>query len=456
MPPMFILDVKPFLNVLVVTDPFIADQVVLSSPEYPYGAHKSWTAHDLWPITGKQSMLTLNGEEWRQTRKRFAPGFQPSHLKNVMLPMFVEQAKHFLNNMKKKFESGEVFELAPLCQNFTLDVIGLMVLNKDFHTQTLPENDGMRAPGGLLWAFDIIQSGAHARTNWLEYIDVAGYYRKWNAGRIMDKQYQHLITEALEAADNDTSSRSILSLSVKKQELTSNVLEHASHQLRTFLFAGYDTTASSIAWTFYYLGRPESQHSLDAILHELDEALGPDDQEAERRLADDVHLPLLWNAMREAMRMQPAAASSRAVLPSENDFFVTDKDGSKHKINDTIIFISHRLMHTNPRIWGSKASGCKYDSYEFHPERWADKEYMDTIPAHSYRPFEHGSRDCIGQEVAKTEMKVVLALTLRKWRFEKVTREEDKDEELGEVWGKYNILTVPSDGMRGIVKRRGL
>ena len=370
--------------------------------------------------------------------------------------MFVEQAKHFLNNMEKKFATGEVFELAPLCQNFTLDVIGLMVLNKDFHTQTLPENEGMRAPGGLLWAFDIIQSRAKARTSWLEYIDVAGYYRKWNAGRIMDKQYQHLITEALEAADNHTSSRSILSLSIKKQELTPEVLEHASHQLRTFLFAGYDTTASTIAWTFYYLGRPQSQHSLDAILHELDEVLGPDDEEAERRLANGVHLPLLWNAMREAIRIQPPASSSRAVLPSEKDFFVTDKDGSRHKINDTVIFISHRLMHTNPKIWGSKASGCKYDPYEFHPERWADKEYMDTIPAHSWRPFEHGPRDCIGQEVAKTEGEVVLALTLRKWRFEKVTREEDMDEELGEVWGKYNILSVPSDGMRGVVKRRGL
>lgn len=451
MPPMFVIDVKPFMNIVVITDPFIAEQLTSSTDRHPYGGpHKSWTAKDLWPITGKFSMLTLEGEEWRQTRKRFAPGFQPAHIKNVMLPMFVEQAKHFVNNMSAKFSAGEPFELAKLCQAFTLDVIGLMVLNKDFHTQTLPDNVGLKAPGGLLWAFERIQNGSTARTRFSKYLNLKEHYRGWQAARILKNEYKWMINDALDAAEQDPSSRSIVSLSLKKQELTPKVLEHASHQLRTFLFAGYDTTASSIAWTFYYLGLPSSTSSLAAILEELDRVLGPDDEEAERRLAADVHLPLLWDAQREAMRLQPPAAGSRSVTNSDPDFFLTTPSGERCKVNDSVVLVAHRLLHTNPKIWGSE----KYGAYEFKPERWADKGYMDGIPMGSWRPFEHGARDCIGQEVARTEMKVVLALTLRKWRFEKVTKPEDVDAELGEVWGKYSILTVPSDGMRGVVKRR--
>ena len=151
MPPMFVVDVNPFINVIVICDPFIADQLTQSTPANPYGGPpKSWTSKDLWPITGKHGLLTLEGEEWKATRKRFSPGFQPGHIRNVMLPMFVEQAKHFVNNIEAKFSAGEPFELTKLCQAFTLDVIGLMVLNKDFHTQTLPDNKGFKKPGGLL------------------------------------------------------------------------------------------------------------------------------------------------------------------------------------------------------------------------------------------------------------------------------------------------------------------
>ena len=375
-----------------------------------------------------------------------------------MLPMFVEQAKHFVNNIEAKFSAGEPFELTKLCQAFTLDVIGLMVLNKDFHTQTLPDNEGFKKPGGLLWAFHIVQGESKPRTNFRDWFDFKAYYDLWNAGRILNREFQSMINDALEDADKDTTSpRSILSLSMKKQELTPKVLEHASHQLRSFLFAGYDTTASTIAWTFYYLGLPQSRPYLEAIWRELDEVLGPEDEEAERRLAQDVHLPLLWNALKESMRVQPAAAASRSVRKSAPDFFLTTPEGQRSKVNDCVIFTSHRLLQTNPKIWGSKQQEGvmgKYDSYEFHPDRWTDEEYMAHIPKGSWRPFEHGARDCIGQEVARTEMKVVMALTLRKWRFEKVTRKQDWDDELGEIWGKFMILTVPSDGMRGVIRRR--
>ncbi len=252
--------------------------------------------------------------------------------------------------------------------------------------------------------------------------------------------------DALNTA-KDASSRSILALSIKNQDLTPAALKHSSDQLRTFLFAGYDTTASAIAWTTYFLGKPENADRLKRVLAEIDDALGSDDEEAERRLENDTSLPLLTNALKESLRVEPPAAASRSISNSEKDFYLTTREGNRHKVNDTVLLVPHRIFQTNPKIWGP-------DSYEWKPERWEDKEYIASLPVGAWRPFEHGPRDCIGQTLAMHEMKILLALSLRKWHFEKVTRQEDMGP-LGEVWGTYKLLTAPSDNMRGrIVPRK--
>jgi cytochrome P450 len=43
---------------------------------------------------------------------------------------------------------------------------------------------------------------------------------------------------------------------------------------------------------------------------------------------------------------------------------------------------------------------------------------FQQIPKDVFRPFEKGSRDCIGQQLAMLEMKIILALTLRHFEFE--------------------------------------
>ena len=71
---------------------------------------------------------------------------------------------------------------------------------------------------------------------------------------------------------------------------------------------------------------------------------------------------------------------------------------------------------------------------EFHPERFMTAKTITLAdgrteavtagwnghapPADAYRPFEKGPRMCIGSEMAMIEIRVVLAMTLRRFRFE--------------------------------------
>ena len=58
-------------------------------------------------------------------------------------------------------------------------------------------------------------------------------------------------------------------------------------------------------------------------------------------------------------------------------------------------------------------------------------------------PFEKGPRDCIGQQLAILEMKIVLVLTLRSFDFETVYRE---DAVKVEGWGDEAYVMKPLSG----------
>ncbi|MCJ1383277.1 hypothetical protein MMC17_006390 [Xylographa soralifera] len=63
-------------------------------------------------------------------------------------------------------------------------------------------------------------------------------------------------------------------------------------------------------------------------------------------------------------------------------------------------------MHHDPASW--QRAG------EFLPDRWLVPPDDPLHPVKgAWRPFEHGPRNCIGQELTILEMKVVLVMTLR-------------------------------------------
>ncbi len=101
-----------------------------------------------------------------------------------MLPAIVKESKIFLNNLEAEYKKGEPSELMKLCHGFTLDVIGIMVLNKSFHAQTSPDGEGLKGPDGLLNVLERLQGiSADRWTKWQEWFNFQEYYRVWKAKR---------------------------------------------------------------------------------------------------------------------------------------------------------------------------------------------------------------------------------------------------------------------------------
>lgn len=230
----------------------------------------------------------------------------------------------------------------------------------------------------------------------------------------------------------NTNSRSVLALSLQDTaDLTPELLQQTSDNLRVFLFAGHDTTSILMQWALYELHRsPAARRALAA---ELDGLFGADaDVEAQLRAPGGAerlaHMPYATAVIRETLRLHPPAASVRMTAPGTG-FRLTlpagtgngagsDDAGStstgKQQVvcpDGCIMYLNAFLIQRDRAVWGE-------DADEFVPERWlGDTSWM---PAGAWRPFERGPRSCIGLELANIEAKVILALVVRRYDFEKV------------------------------------
>ena len=65
-------------------------------------------------------------------------------------------------------------------------------------------------------------------------------------------------------------------------------------------------------------------------------------------------------------------------------------------------------MHRHPDVWEEPE---EYNPLRFHPSQ-AEERHL-----YAYIPFSAGSRNCIGQNFALNEMKIVIALLVKQFRL---------------------------------------
>lgn len=134
-------------------------------------------------------------------------------------------------------------------------------------------------------------------------------------------------------------------------------------------------------------------------------------------------------------------------------------------ISPQIVWAVIAATHRSPRYWGP-------DVNEFKPSRFLAANSHKLV-SNAFRPFEKGPRNCIGQELAMLEVKIVLALTIREFDIWAVFDELDKVSKDGSIWvdfgawkkgpqecygeRMYPVLMAtakPVEGMPARVKRR--
>jgi cytochrome P450 len=174
--------------------------------------------------------------------------------------------------------------------------------------------------------------------------------------------------------------------------------EQVRDQALTLLFAGHDTTTSTVAFLFYELARhPEWRERLEA---ELDEVAGGARPTGEQLFAE---LPLLDQALDETLRLYPPAW----VGPRRS---AVDFEFAGHAVPAGVpVNYSSWASHRLPAVFA--------DPDAFRPERFSP-ERRAKLPKGAYVPFGAGPRICIGMRFGQLEVKAIASRILARHRLE--------------------------------------
>jgi cytochrome P450 len=193
----------------------------------------------------------------------------------------------------------------------------------------------------------------------------------------------------------------------------------------TLYLAGHETTALTLTWSWYLLGRhPRVEGEL---VSEWRSVLG-----GRTPTADDLpHLPYTEAVITEAMRVFPPV-----YLIGREATTDLELGGYRVKKGYTI-FMSQWVSHRDPRYFP--------DPEEFRPERWLDG-LARRIPKYAYYPFGGGPRVCIGNTFALMEAAIILAAVGQRYRF---TLASDRPAE-----PNPQITLLPKDGIPAVLRLR--
>lgn len=241
----------------------------------------------------------------------------------------------------------------------------------------------------------------------------------WRDNRIMRRIVLPFILDAIRNKGLKDGSKTINGLAVQaylkeysgEGEIDPRWADIAVAQLKAFLFAGHDTTASTLSFTYALLH--EYPDVLSKVRQELDSVFGADIE----GVADQIEsapetlnrLPYTTACIKETLRMFPPVGSIRK---SPKDFYLVHPEtGTRLPTYGWTMFSASQVEQRHALYFPRPD--------EFIPERFLAREGDELyIRKNSYRPFELGPRGCIGQELAMTELRCILALTLRDLDFE--------------------------------------
>ncbi|KAF1976199.1 cytochrome P450 [Bimuria novae-zelandiae CBS 107.79] len=410
----FLMDYWPvFQPVLMISGPDLAIQASIK-----HDLPKPRDQQDSFrPIIGGPSLITMNEQQWKRWRSLFNPGFSASHMLELV-PTIVDSVQVFREQLRGHVDK-DVFKLDDMTTRLTMDIITKTTLDTDLHNQH-SEHEVSRALNTILkwhsfWDPRILLNPLRPVVQWYY-----GCILEQFISRELQERFKEMKLEKTASnRDQPKRAKSVVALALEQYikenqkgdlenlddlQLDDAFAQVAANQIRLFIFAGNDTTATGIVYTYHMLAlHPDALAKLRA---ELDSVFGNDSD-----VADQLReRPALINECRythavikETLRLYPPASSLREGIPGVS---LVDRKGTVIPTEGLNATIMHRFIHVNPRIWPRPL--------EFIPERWLvgpEHELYVSTTSGAYRPFEHGPRNCIGQTLVLNELRIALAMT---------------------------------------------
>lgn len=223
--------------------------------------------------------------------------------------------------------------------------------------------------------------------------------------RELEEEMKAILARRLAAGDagksNDICSLAITHMTKESGgTLTQADKESIVDQLKTFYFAGHDTTAIAIAWAIWELSQhPEALARLRAELVEhcvwADDKTPPSYEQLQK-------CRYLECVVKESLRLYPPASGLSRYCDDPDESY------KGYCIGRSILLVNAYVIHRHPSLWKEPDS--------FKPERFIDGSEGDINS--KYMPFSKGPRDCIGKYFAYLEAKLAISALVMRYDME--------------------------------------
>lgn len=366
------------------------------------------------PLVGDNSLLLLDGERHQRQRKLLMPPFH-----GAKIQAYCQQICQITDSVTSNWSIGQPISIRATMQEITLQVIMQVVfgLKEDSRYHQLKPKlaeilDMIGSPlSSSMLFFPVLQQDWGTWSPWGKFLRLKQQINQLLQAEISDRRTQSELT----GSDILT-----LMMSAHDEQGVGMTDEELRDELMTLLVAGHETTATALAWAFYWLHSTPSV--LDKLLEEL-ETLGdnPDPTELSR-------LTYLTAVCQETLRLYPVAPITSPRV-TKSPVKIMDYQFDTDTMLAPCIYLTHHREDLYP------------ESKKFKPERFLERQYSPS----EFLPFGGGNRRCLGYTLAMLEMKLVLASVLSQYQLALAEDQAVKPARRG-------VTLSPLGGVKMIVK----
>jgi cytochrome P450 len=371
------LDLGP-LRAYFVTSPELTHEVLVSQgSKFRKGA----MFDKFQPYLGT-GLLLSNGEHHLRQRRMMQPAFHRERIQ-----AYASTMARAASSLVERWRPGEIRVIENDVQELAVTVVGEALFSAEMGERAVEE---VRRS-----IFTVIQQGMIRALSpaFVEKLPLPGN-REFDAAIARMKAVVLQVIESWRADGTDHGD--VLSMLLLAQEDGVGMTDQQVYdEVLTLLTAGIETTAIALAWALYEVGQnPEIERRLH---EEVDSVVG----DRQVTFADVSSLTYTSRVVQETLRKYPIWFVMRRTLVEVQLGDVTLPAGTE-------VIVSPHALHHDPRFFP--------DPDRFSPNRWTP-EFTAALPRGAYVPFGGGTRQCLGNTFAHTEIVITLATVAARWRL---------------------------------------
>uniref|UniRef100_A0A672U7N0 Uncharacterized protein n=1 Tax=Strigops habroptila TaxID=2489341 RepID=A0A672U7N0_STRHB len=393
--------------VLVVADPILIKNILVKECYTIFTNRRNFRLNGIL----ESAITVTEDEKWKRIRTVLSPTFTSGKLKE-MFPIINHYGEKLVKNVEKKAANDEFVTVKDIFGAYSLDVVASTSFSVNIDSMSNPSDPFVTnikkcLKFSLLSPLFILLVVFPFVTPVLQKMNVTLLPSK-----VVDFFKDMLVKIKKEREKGGSTDRvDFLQLMVDSQSShdSSNFLhvllcifsalsdEEILAQALVFVFAGYETTSSTLSYLSYNLAtHPDVQQRLQ---DEIDAYLPNKAALTYNAITQMEYLDMVVN---ESLRLFPPAGRLDRVCKK-----TVELDGVTIP-KGMVVMIPAYTLHRDPAYWP--------EPEEFRPERFS-KENRESFEPYTFLPFGAGPRNCIGMRFALLVVKVAIVTLLQNFSF---------------------------------------